>query len=120
MAAVYCDDVRWLLERWTEADVAVGDAEARAQKLAHALADTVVKATPYGEQDGDFTAFYIQGTGMIHRAISMLQPYGIDVRPGFDGRIDPTLRACACGGRAVMANGDGVPQCRQCLDAGTR
>jgi hypothetical protein len=63
-------------------------AETRA--LLDALADCVVKATEYGTQDGGFVASYILPTGPIHRAIPLLQQYGIDVSPGFDGRRAPT------------------------------
>jgi hypothetical protein len=52
-----------------------------------ALADCVVKATPFGKQDGEFIAYYyISPTGPIHRAIPLLAEHGIVVRPGFDGR----------------------------------
>ena len=54
--------------------------------LLHALADCVVEATEYGEQEGGFVAYYILPTGPLHRAIPLLQLYGITVRPGFDGR----------------------------------
>lgn len=54
--------------------------------LRDALADCVVKATAYGTQDDGFVANYIMPTGPIHRAIPLLQHYGITVRPGFDGR----------------------------------
>lgn len=50
------------------------------------LADLVVKATEFGEQDGGFIASYIMPTGPIHRAIPFLQERGITVRPGFDLR----------------------------------
>ncbi len=62
--------------------------EARAAHAATTalLADTVVKATEYGVQDGGFVANYILPTGPIHRAIPALQEQGITVRPGFDGR----------------------------------
>ena len=50
------------------------------------LADCVVKATPYGIQDGDFIASYILPTGPIHRAIPALAAENVHVRPGFDGR----------------------------------
>lgn len=56
------------------------------ERLLNALADCVVKATEYGEQDGGFVAVYILPTGPIHRAIPLLQELGITVRPGFDGR----------------------------------
>jgi hypothetical protein len=56
------------------------------QRLVDALADCVVKATEYGEQDGGFVANYIMPTGPIHRAIPLLEEFGVTVRPGFDGR----------------------------------
>jgi hypothetical protein len=92
VAAMYSDDVRWLLERWDEVQVAESDAHVQGQLLAHVLADCVVKATEYGEQDGGFVASYIMPTGPLHRAIPLLAQHGIDVRPGFDGRKEPTLR----------------------------
>lgn len=55
----------------------------------NALADCVVKATEYGDQDDGFVAMYILPTGPIHRAIPMLEAVGISVRPGFDGRQHP-------------------------------
>lgn len=55
-------------------------------ELAGALADCVVKATPYGVQDGDFVATYILPTGPLHRAMPLLERLGVIVRPGFDGR----------------------------------
>lgn len=61
------------------------------------LADTVIKATEYGEQDGEqdggFVAMYIMPTGPIHRAIPWLDNRGINVRPGFDGRKAPLVTA---------------------------
>jgi hypothetical protein len=56
------------------------------QELIDALADCVVKATPYGIQEGDFIANYILPTGPLHRAMPLLERHGITVRPGFDGR----------------------------------
>jgi hypothetical protein len=56
------------------------------QELLDALADCVIKATEYGDQDGGFVAAYIMPTGPIHRAIPLLERHGITVRPGFDGR----------------------------------
>ena len=55
-------------------------------ELLNALADCVAKATEYGSQDDGFVATYILPTGPLHRAIPLLQRYGITVRPGFDGR----------------------------------
>lgn len=55
-------------------------------ELLGALADCVVKATEYGTQDGGFVAMYLLPTGPIHRAIPLLERYGVTVRPGFDGR----------------------------------
>jgi hypothetical protein len=57
------------------------------------LADTVVKATDYGVQDGDFVAMYLLPTGPIHRAIPWLDQHRINVRPGFDGRVTRTPSA---------------------------
>jgi len=57
---------------------AVSDA---ANRLLTALADCVRQATDYGEQDGGFVAFYLLPTGPIHRAIPLLQEYGMTVRP---------------------------------------
>jgi hypothetical protein len=56
------------------------------RELANALADCVVKATPYGTQDDDFMATYIMPTGPLHRAMPLLERLGIIARPGFDGR----------------------------------
>jgi len=55
-------------------------------QVVNALADCVIKATEYGDQDGGFVAMYLLPTGPIHRAIPLLQRLGITVRPGFDGR----------------------------------
>lgn len=63
-------------------------AQAQLNELINALADCVVKATEYGEQDGGFVANYISPTGPIHRAIPLLERLGITVRPGFDGRAE--------------------------------
>lgn len=57
---------------------AVSDA---ANRLLTALRDCVAQATDYGEQEGGFVAFYILPTGPIHRAIPLLQEFGITVRP---------------------------------------
>lgn len=56
------------------------------RELLDALADCVVKATPFGVQDGDFVATYILPTGPLHRAMPLLERHGVIVRPGFDGR----------------------------------
>lgn len=56
------------------------------RRVLDALADCVVKAAEHGEQEGGFVAFYLSPTGPIHRAIPLLEQYGINVRPGFDGR----------------------------------
>jgi hypothetical protein len=61
-------------------------ADQERDELLNALADCVVKATEYGEQDGGFVATYLLPTGPLHRAIPLLDRYGITVRPGFDGR----------------------------------
>jgi len=54
--------------------------------LVNVLADIVAKATEYGTQEGGFVATYILPTGPLHRAIPLLQQYGLTIRPGFDGR----------------------------------
>lgn len=54
----------------------------RAQRMQDALADVVTKATDYGTQDGEFVANYLLPTGPIHRAIPLLQEFGVTVRPG--------------------------------------
>lgn len=64
--------------------------DAQLAEALNALADCVVKATPYGTQDGDFIAAYIMPTGPLHRAMPLLERHGITVRPGFDGRTPST------------------------------
>ncbi|MFB6392600.1 hypothetical protein [Polymorphospora lycopeni] len=62
------------------------------RQLRNTLADCVVKATEYGEQDGGFVATYLLPTGPIHRAMTLLQEHhGITVRPGYDGRDTASL-----------------------------
>lgn len=57
------------------------------EELLNALADCVVKATEYGEQDGGFVRNYILPTGPIHRAIHLLDRAKVTARPGFDGTL---------------------------------
>jgi hypothetical protein len=62
------------------------DLDPAVQRLIDALADCVVKATPFSEQEEGFVATYLMPTGPLHRAMPLLQEFGITVRPGFDGR----------------------------------
>lgn len=57
------------------------------QQFVTALADCVVKATPYGEDSDGFIAHYLMPVGPLHRAMPLLERFGIVVRPGFDGRL---------------------------------
>lgn len=54
---------------------------ARAERAEQVLADIVTKAAPFGQQDGEFVAFYILPTGPMHRAIPLLAEQGVHVRP---------------------------------------
>jgi hypothetical protein len=91
-------------------------------RLIAALADLVVKAAPYGEQDGDYVFVYLLPTGPVHRAIVLLQEHGVIVRPGFDGRLthspEQTVTPMPSIGRIVhyrsRGSADGVfpPTCR--------
>lgn len=70
----------------TDAPADADDLAAEVGRLTGALTDLVVKATPFGTQDGDFIATYIVPTGPIHRAIPILDAHGIHARPGYDPR----------------------------------
>lgn len=80
------DRLPWLAYARAVLPIVEEDCRHQLDQALSALADCVVKATPYGKQDAEFIAYYISPTGPIHRAIPLLAEHGIVVRPGFDGR----------------------------------
>ncbi len=85
-----CPDLETTIEYAVSRYLTLAKAAAAAadltRELTNALADCVVKATPFGQQEGDFIANYIMPTGPLHRAMPLLERSGVIVRPGFDGR----------------------------------
>lgn len=76
---------------------------AELDRVLNALADVVVRASPYGEDNDGFVSHYLSGTGAIHAAIPLLAEHGIIVRPGgFDSRTLPE------GTTPALGQGSGV------------